>query len=97
MTLRRASIRANGSQRKALKAQIATMEPQYAGLTMPIEILHGTADEIVGLEIHAAKLNHDVASANLTPLEGIGHMPHHVAQPDVIAAIHRAAVRAGLR
>jgi hypothetical protein len=32
----------------------------------------------------------------LTRLPGVGHMPHHVSQDHVIAAIDRAAARAGL-
>ncbi|GGE42038.1 alpha/beta fold hydrolase [Actibacterium pelagium] len=97
MSLRRRTFRANGAQRKALKDQIVGMEGNYPSLQMPIEIVHGTADEIVGLDIHAVKLAHDVDSATLTPLEGIGHMPHHAAEADVVQAIHRAATRAGLR
>ena len=97
MSLRRATLRANGAQRKALKDQIVEMEEQYARLQIPIEVLHGTADEIVSLDIHAVNLARDVETATLTRLVGIGHMPQHVAQPEVLQSVHRAASRAGLR
>jgi pimeloyl-ACP methyl ester carboxylesterase len=73
------------------------MAPHYPQLPMPIEIVHGTADRTVGLHIHAEPLARDAPHAVLTRLPGVGHMPHHAAQDAVIAAIHRAAERAGLR
>jgi pimeloyl-ACP methyl ester carboxylesterase len=48
-------------------------------------------------QIHAAPLAGQIEGANLTLLEGVGHMPHHVAPGAVVAAIDRAARRAGLR
>lgn len=97
MTLRRLSLRANARQRAALKDEILTMVPRYPGLEMPAELVHGTADTTVGLSIHAEKLLADMPNAVLTRLPGIGHMPHHSAPDQVIAAIDRAAIRAGLR
>jgi len=97
MTLRRKVLRANARQRKALLAEITVLQPRYDALSLPIEQVHGTADTTVGLAIHAARLERQVASARLTRLPGIGHMPHHTAAPEVLAAIDRAATRAGLR
>lgn len=91
------SLLANAQQRTDLREELRAMAPRYPGLTMPIEILHGDADDTVSLQIHSEALARDVASARLTPLPGIGHMPQHVAQPQVIEAIDRAAQRAGLR
>ncbi|MEX0279964.1 MAG: alpha/beta fold hydrolase [Arenibacterium sp.] len=97
LTLRRASLRANAMHRANIKAEIIEMHTQYDRVNVPTEILHGSADTTVGLPIHSALLVDQIESAVLTPLEGIGHMPQHVAQDDVIAAIDRAAARAGLR
>lgn len=97
LTLRRKSQRANARQVNALRPYLVEMAQDYPDLSLPIEIVHGDADTIVPLDIHSIPLADRVQSANLTVLEGIGHMPHHVAQDAVIAAIDRAAARSGLR
>jgi len=97
LSLRRETLRINARQRAALKSQIVKMFPKYKTLTLPVEIIHGTADTTVYAKIHAERLAADVPGANLVLLEGVGHMPHHVAIPDVVAAVDRAAARAGLR
>lgn len=97
LTLRRESLRANADQRANILGEITALEPHYETLTLPIELVHGTADTTVGNAIHSTPLAERIDSANLTVLDGIGHMPQHVAQEEVIAAIDRAAERAGLR
>lgn len=97
LVLRPFSAQANAQQRTDMREELRVMAPQYPTLTLPIEIVHGDADDIVGLSIHSEPMARDVASARLTVLPGVGHMPQHVAQPEVIAAIDRAAERAGLR
>jgi pimeloyl-ACP methyl ester carboxylesterase len=87
--LRAQALRANALQLAALKDQIRTMVPHYPALAMPVEALHGTADTTVPLAIHSEPLAAQVAQARLTRLEGIGHMPHHAALPDVLAALDR--------
>ena len=94
LSLRRAAQAANTRQVNALLAHVTAMQPRYAGLTLPIEALHGTADTIVGLEIHSRRMAAEVASANLTVIEGAGHMPHHSHPELVVAAIERALTRA---
>jgi pimeloyl-ACP methyl ester carboxylesterase len=94
MVLRPESLRANAQQRTDLREHLRALSPRYSDLTMPIEIVHGDADDTVGLHIHSEPMARDVASARLTVLPGIGHMPHHVAEDQVVAAIDRAAARA---
>ena len=95
LTLRRVSLRANGEQRVTLKAEIAAMVPLYPQIDIPVEIVHGTADTTVGLEIHARPTARAIPGATLTELPGIGHMTQHVSVPAVTAAIDRVAARAG--
>lgn len=98
LTIRPASFRANARQVNTLRPRIVAMAPRYATeLAMPIEILHGDLDTTVPLNIHSIPLKNAVPHANLTVLEGVGHMPHH-AEPDlVVQAIDRIATQAGLR
>lgn len=93
LSLRPKTQTLNARQRVTLKAQLRDMTPDYPSLTLPIEAVHGTADTTVGLDIHAARLDRDVASDHLVRLEGLGHMPHQVATQDVVAAVDRLTTR----
>ncbi|WP_371223993.1 alpha/beta fold hydrolase [Roseovarius sp. 2305UL8-3] len=97
LTLRRDALRANALQRRNLLGQIKAMVPLYDQIAVPTEIVHGADDITVGVAIHSEPLAKAIPDAVLTPLPGVGHMPQHAAQDEVIAAIHRAAARAGLR
>ena len=97
LSVRRVSIRTNARQLNALKSHVREMSPRYAEIDFPVEIVHGTADAIVPAEVHSVPLARQIDDANLTLLEGIGHMPHHVAPEALVEAIDRAARRAGLR
>ncbi|AXI46814.1 alpha/beta hydrolase [Sulfitobacter sp. SK012] len=97
LTLRRSSMRANAQQVNSLRPHIVDISQEYSALEMPVEIVHGTADTIVPMEIHSVPLSQQIVGAVLTKLEGIGHMPHHVVPDAVVDAIDRAATRAGLR
>jgi pimeloyl-ACP methyl ester carboxylesterase len=93
LSLRRATLTANTAQVNALRDELVTMEPHYPSLTLPVELVHGTADTVVPLDIHSRPLSKLLPNAALTVIDGAGHMPHHT-QPDVvIAAIDRAALR----
>ncbi len=96
MSLRPATHMLNARQRVALKSQLGMMIDAYSELTLPIESVHGTSDTTVPLSIHAQPLVDAVATNTLTVLDGIGHMPHHVATPEIVKAVVRAAKRANL-
>lgn len=96
LPLRRQSVRANAMQRRNLLAEIKIQQPHYKDIKLPTEIIHGEADDIVPAWNHSERLVAEIEGARLTLLPGIGHMPHQVAEDDVIAAVHRAAARAGL-
>lgn len=97
LTLRRDSFLNNARQVDGLKPYLAAMAPRYPQLSMPIEIVHGDRDTTVGLDLHSRRMVQDLPNARLTVLPGVGHMPHHADPAAVIAAIDRAAARAGLR
>ena len=93
LTLRRSTLRANASQVNALREQIVAQEPRYPELTLPIEMVHGTADTIVPLNIHSAPFAARMPNANLVVIDGAGHMPHYSHTSLIIDAIARAALR----
>ncbi|MCW1933362.1 alpha/beta fold hydrolase [Pararhodobacter zhoushanensis] len=95
LSLRRESQENNNRQVNALRDYIVQMQPDYPSLTLPIEMLHGDADTIVGLDIHSRRFVGEVASANLTVIPGAGHMLHHTHPQAVIDAINRVRRRSG--
>ncbi|WP_254695471.1 alpha/beta fold hydrolase [Oceanicola sp. D3] len=97
LTVRASTLRNNGQQVLKLKASLQRLRPAYSSLRIPIEIVHGTADTTVGIDIHARPMAKLIPTARVTELPGVGHMPQHANPGATLAAIDRAAQRAGLR
>lgn len=96
LVVRRSSMRANAMQVFDLNDHLIAQSPDYTALTLPIEIVHGHSDDIVYLSVHSVQLAETLPQANLTVLRGEGHMPHHTAPAQIVAAVDRAARSAGL-
>ncbi len=94
LTLRRANLRATAKQVSVLSGALRQLGAKLPRLALPVEILHGTADEVVPYEAHSAAAARLIPGARLTPLPGRGHMLHHTAPDEIIAAIRRAAALA---
>ena len=97
LTLRPSSMRANTRQVNTSRPHVVELSKRYPELTLPIELVHGEEDTTVPIHIHAEEIAKIVAQVNTTRLPGVGHMPHHAAPETVVAAIDRAAARAGVR
>lgn len=97
LSIRTLTLHANTQQINGLRPHVVKMAERYGEVQIPVEIIHGDADTTVPLDIHSIPLNDQIAGANLTILPGIGHMPQHASEDEVVAAIDRAANRAGLR
>jgi len=96
LSARRDSLRANGLHRVNIRDEMYELVEGYGALTMPIELVHAPEDEVVPLVTHALPFLERVPAANLVQTPGAGHMPHHLAEDEVIAAVDRAATAAGL-
>lgn len=96
VSTRPSQIRANSAQINRSFEDVTNQYKRYGEISVPTEIIHGDADTTVPLQVHSVPLSKQIEGANLTVLEGIGHMPQQVREADVIAAIDRAAKRAGL-
>jgi pimeloyl-ACP methyl ester carboxylesterase len=90
-------FRANVRQVSGSRPHVVELSQRYPELTIPIEIVHGTADTTVPITVHADEIIKILPSVNITRLEGVGHMPHHADIDATLAAIDAAASRAGLR
>lgn len=93
LTTRRKALAENGAQVLALKSNLIAMSRDYPGLTLPVEILHGSADTTVRPEIHGLPLSQTLPNARFTMIDGAGHMPHHSHPQAIVDAITRAAQR----
>ncbi len=93
LALRPASLRANARDLTQLKRHVRTMVPRYPELRMPVELVHGDADTVVGATIHSDILARQLPQAGYARLKGIGHMPHHAATTEVAAALSRLNAR----
>ncbi len=89
LALRPKTIRANAADVISLRGHIDDMMPHYNNLVMPIEIIHGDQDATVPVHIHSDRLAKTIPHANYTRIEGMGHMPHHFAKKEMLAAITR--------
>ncbi|WP_040817267.1 alpha/beta fold hydrolase [Litoreibacter arenae] len=97
LAIRPAQLKTNAAMVNSLLPQIEAQAKLYEGLDMPVEIVHGTADKIVPYEVHAVPLSQKLPNAEVTKLDGIGHMPHHADEASTIKALRRLAKRAGLQ
>jgi len=87
LVLRPQEFIANAQDVAALKDFVTAQAQRYAAIAAPTVIISGDHDTTVHLETHARTAARLIPGAKLIVLEGIGHMPHHVAAGSIIAAI----------
>lgn len=88
LSLRPDVVAANKSDIAALSTALRRQAPDYPRITMPVEVISGTADFIIEPERQPIPFARSLPNANLTLLEGVGHMAHHVNPEAVLAAIN---------
>ncbi len=91
--LRTHTFRLNAAMMRDLGAQVTAQEADYPRITCPLTAIHGTADTIVPIDVHAETLARTLPQAEILRLDGVGHMPHHVATQTVVDAIERLVDR----
>ncbi len=93
LLLRPAEFVANAQDVGVLRAFVRAQAPRYRDLTMPTVVLTGDADVTVSPTLHSRAIAAMLPDARLVMLPGIGHMPHHVATDEVVAAIDSVSMR----
>jgi pimeloyl-ACP methyl ester carboxylesterase len=96
LVLRPQSFLANARDVAGLNAFVTRQAPRYASIKAPTVIITGDRDTVVSPDIHARAFAAKVPQSKLVVLEGVGHMPHHVASDRVMAAIDEVAAEATL-
>jgi pimeloyl-ACP methyl ester carboxylesterase len=93
LAARSASYLANAEDIRELKPFLRAQKARYAGLRVPVEILHGAGDGVVSAAIHAEPAAAALPMARLHLIEGAGHMIPYT-RPELVAeAIRRVAGR----
>ncbi|MEM7269104.1 MAG: alpha/beta hydrolase [Pseudomonadota bacterium] len=96
LALRSGTFKYNARDVLDLKSHLDRMSPRYGELNQPIEIVHGEHDDIVSVEVSPKGMHRDAPNTTLTILPGVGHMPHHEAEDEVIAILDRLATKSEL-
>ena len=91
LALRPAAFRYNSTDINRLSGHLATQSQRYPEITQPVVLIHGDADQTVGLEAHSLRFYDAVENGRLVVVPGVGHMVHQVSQPRIIKAIGRLA------
>lgn len=97
LSIQTKTLQATTQQVGGVKPFIVEMEARYNELDMPVELVFGALDTTVPVSTHGGVFVTQVERANLTVLDGVGHMPHQINEPAAIAAIERTVTRAGKR
>ncbi|MEM7744328.1 MAG: alpha/beta hydrolase [Pseudomonadota bacterium] len=91
LSLRPETLAANKQDIAALNTGLRRMAPDYGRVSVPVEVISGTADFIIDPERQPIPFANRLPDARLTLLPGVGHMAHHAAPDALTAAISRIA------
>ncbi len=91
LVLRPATLLANWADVGRLEAFLAQQAERYGALAAPTIVLAGDRDPLVPPERHGVKLAAASPSVKLTVLPGFGHMLHHAAADEIVAAVEEVA------
>lgn len=93
LVLRPLTLMANWADVGFLESFLAAQAERYAALTVPTIALVGGSDPLVPPARHCEKLAAAASVVKLTVLPGLGHMLHHAAADEVIAAVDEIAAK----
>ena len=89
LALRPGSYRANAEDVRNLKPALAEQSPGYGQLRLPMVLLTGDRDTVVGPDIHSRPLARVLPHAELIVVPGAGHLLPYSHPEATIAAIDR--------
>jgi pimeloyl-ACP methyl ester carboxylesterase len=92
MMVRPIQLRANAEDAAFMIPQAKASSKRHHELRMPIAIFAGAEDKVIDVEAHSERLHRELASSTLSIIAGAGHMVHHAAPDEVLAAVNRIDV-----
>ena len=87
MSLRPSQIRASAEETALMSSAAAKFQNRYSSLNLPVFIIAGAGDRIVNVDKQSRRLARDIPGSTLLILRGLGHMLHHSAPDEVMAAL----------
>ncbi|WP_246744975.1 alpha/beta fold hydrolase [Methylocystis sp. Sn-Cys] len=72
-------------------ASAMQLQARYAELKLPIVILAGDGDKMVDLDRQSRRFHDEAPQSELIVIPGAGHMAHHTAPDQIVAAVDRVA------
>jgi len=91
MTLRPWQLRAAAAEAALMVPAARALSKRYATLTVPATIVAGADDRVVTTKDQSRRLHDSLPSSRYVEIEGAGHMVHHSATGEVLAAIRETA------
>jgi pimeloyl-ACP methyl ester carboxylesterase len=91
LSLRPSQLRASAADSAALIPAVHALQDRYAELNVPAVLVAGARDGLLSTRWPSTRLHARVPRSWLRIVEDTGHMPHHVATGQVMAAIDQAA------
>lgn len=89
LMLRPSQIRATADDSAQMPANVARLSERYGELRLPVSVIWGAGDRLVGQDGQSARLVAELASAEGVSTPDMGHMIHHL-EPERMAIVLRA-------
>src|SRR5215212_11806897 len=86
-------IRASASESALLVPTVASLQQHYTELKVPVVIAAGAEGRYIDTEAQSARLHHMLPESGYRVVPGAGHMMHHTAPDEAMAAIDLVAGR----
>lgn len=90
MALRPSQLRAGAAESAMMVPSAMALQKRYRELSMPVTIVAGTGDRIASATRQSARLHCELPGSELRLVPSMGHMIHHLALAQVMAAIESA-------
>lgn len=91
MLVRPSQIRADSEDGVFMIPAAASLRKRNGELRVPTTILAGADDKVIDPDAHSRKLHGELTGSSLRIFPGVGHMAHHAAVDELIAAVDQAA------
>ena len=91
LMLRPIQLRASAEDAALMTPSVMELEQHYGELTLPVVIVTGGDDQVVDVSRQSERLHQEIPGSEFIRVPGAGHMVHHLAPDQVVAAIDRAA------